>query len=199
MKSIIRKKVILVCLLLGLLMTAMLTMGNTGCDSAADKERKVVDNQQKIYADSQPVPFFNRSLARGLWIDFYRAQNTARATYSQINDMYGNLRFSTPSMGYPIPYDTQLTDPTQRVDGGAVIDQAEPNGLFTSKNSDATIVFANNDDGTVSPIYSELKVTCFPFPVKWVNDHWERVKEAEPSIKLTPVDGEEGDPKDHTS
>ncbi len=99
-----------------------------------------------------------------------------------------DVLFETPSQGYPIPVDTQLTNPLQpawhSVDS-AVIEQAEPNGLFSSKNSDATYVMALNDDGTVSPIYTELKVTTFPFPVEWDSNlkRWVRT-EGKPTISI---------------
>ncbi len=88
--------------------------------------------------------------------------------------------------------DTQLTNPQQVIWRGysehgyasGVVDQAEPNGLFTSKNTHATIIFPTNGDGTVSPVYSESDVNCYPWPVKIVDGLVVRVKEAEPSIKL---------------
>lgn len=168
-----------------------------GCDETADeRERQQVNNQQDIYNQAQPIPRYDWSLARHLWIQFYDSQNKQVTTFSYITPITGGQdMFSCPSMGYAIPRDTQLTNPHQvtYTNGGAgVIDQAEPNGLFTSPNTDATIIFCLNDNGTVAPVYTEMKVTGFPFPVKWEVDsnhpqgHWVRVGQAS-NIELNPA------------
>lgn len=179
------KKFILITVVLAIASITLL-----GCDdSDVKKESEGVGRQQDVYNENQPAPFFDWSMPRSLWNDFYVIQNKTTSTWSYIQPMTGGRPlFETPSMGYPIPMDTQLTNPLRYVytgAGPAVVEQPEPNGLFTSKNTDATIVMATNGDGTVSPVYTEQKVTCFPFPVKWVGDHWERVS-GEPTIKLTP-------------
>jgi len=158
-----------------------------GCDSSANREEAVaVDRQQEVYRKSQPVPFFDYSLQRDLWIQFYVAQNANVATYSYITPQNtGQVLFETPSIGYPIPMDTQLTNPQARVPHlESVLPQAEPNGLYTSPNTDATIIMAANDDGTVSPIYTEMKVTTFPFEVKWDGTKWVRVQGGKTNISL---------------
>jgi len=49
---------------------------------------------------------------------------------------------------------------------GSVIEQPEPNGLFSSKNTVGTWVLCTQSDGTVYPVYTELNVTAFPFPMQ---------------------------------
>lgn len=175
--------------LIALLVAAAMAFTLSGCiEDATESESNAVDRQQDAYGKYQPVPFFEWSPQRQLWIDFYKAQNETAGTWSYISSWDGQVKFETPSQGYPTPMDTQLTNPlkVQYSSSGAVVAQAEPNGLFTSANTDGTIIMATNTDGTLSPIYTELKVTCFPFPVKLVNGMWVRVKDAQPSIKLTP-------------
>ena len=46
------------------------------------------------------------------------------------------------------------------------MEQAEPNGVYSSKNTDATYVLCVRDNGDVAPVYTEHKVTTFPFPVE---------------------------------
>jgi len=170
-----------------LMMIAILS----GCQGADEWERKQVNEQQALYNKNQPIPRYDWSLSRHLWVQFYDAQNREVTTFSYITPLNGGApMFECASLGYALPRDTQLTNPHQIAwAGGAsgnygVIDQAEPNGLFTGPNSDATIIFAMNKNGTVSPVYTELKVTAFPFPVKWVRDtdypqgHWVRVGES---------------------
>ena len=162
-----------------LMMIAILS----GCQGADEWERKQVNEQQALYNKNQPIPRYDWSLSRHLWVQFYDAQNREVTTFSYITPLNGGAPvFECASLGYALPRDTQLTNPHQ-VHYGEVIDQAEPNGLFTGPNSDATIIFALNKNGSVSPVYTELKVTAFPFPVKWETDaehpqgHWVRVGE----------------------
>lgn len=155
---------------IGFIALAAVLVALSGCTTTADtKESDKVRVQQDIYASSQPIPQYDWSLARHLWVQFYDAQNQEITTFSYIRPMSGgNPVFDCASMGYALPRDTQLTNPVQKIPNtDSVIVQAEPNGLFTSENTDQTVVFCLNEDGTVSPVTTEEKVTAFPFPVKW--------------------------------
>jgi hypothetical protein len=78
------------------------------------------------------------------------------------------------SIGYPIPGATQYTNPSKieryEFAGGyasQVIPQADPNGLFSPSNEDATWVLCNAPDGSgVKPVYVEPKVICSPWKLK---------------------------------
>ena len=87
-----------------------------------------------------------------------------------IESITGKTFFHGPSIGYGIPCDTSLTNPLKAVriygEAATSIEQAEPNGLFSSKNTDGTWVLFVQLDGSVTPIYTEHKVTTFPFAVK---------------------------------
>jgi hypothetical protein len=74
-----------------------------------------------------------------------------------------------------VPYDTSLTNPltqNRRYWGTSkgvtvdVVEQAEPNGVFASKNTAATWVMCLGQAGTIEPVYVETKVTVYPGPVK---------------------------------
>ena len=155
----------------------------SGCivETADSKEAKQVRQQQMHYNEHQPVPFFDWSLQRDLWKKWYEAQNRANVSWYYIF----NLGTQDPvevgiSVGSPIPMDTQLTNPLQLSmalisdnEGGngryveGVIEQAEPNGLFTSKNTDGTVVMKLLKDGSICPHYTELKVHCTFNPTRW--------------------------------
>lgn len=159
-----RKFLILGFLLLGL---AACTQESIANDTAQ------VDKQQQQYAKVQPLPFYDWSQDRAAMIQIYNAKNEQRQTYAVITAQgTGAAIFACPSIGYPIPADTQLTNPDQALGNsyqGSVVQQAEPNGLYSSTNTDATYVLCLRDDGKITPIYTEQKVTLFPFPVKIVN------------------------------
>ena len=144
----------------------------TGCDdkSSDAKDQELVNKQQGQYGKVHPLPFFDHSIPRDVYTQIYEVVTTkAYTTYTIIESITGMTKFHGVSIGYGIPVDTSLTNPLQKYSGrhlaDAVIEQAEPNGLFSSKNTDGTWVLFVQSDGSVTPIYTEHKVTTFPFPV----------------------------------
>lgn len=141
-----------------------------GCDkgSADRKDQKAANAQQEQYAKGQPIPAFDWSLERGLVIDLYRVRNQRASTHSVWRSDRGLIEGDCPSYGYGIPYDTSLTNPLKPYRTGAGVtslEQAEPNGIFASKNTAATWVMCLGQSGTVEPVYVETKVTVYPGPV----------------------------------
>lgn len=143
------------------------------CTPSAERQDNTrVQDQQAHYATTQPVPFFDYSLDRDVLIQIYESKNEARQTSTVIESFSGELLFSCPSIGYGIAADVQITNPlapfrhsTESWSEGVTVEQPEPNGLFSSKNTDATYVLCVRDNGDVAPIYTEEKVTVFPFAI----------------------------------
>lgn len=141
----------------------------TACGVTSERADQVrVNDQQSVYSANQPIPYFDWSLERQLVTQLYEIRNRAVNTWAVVvSNGTGMALWSCPSFGYPIPYDTSLTNPLQPVySNGAVVEMAEPNGLFPSKNSDATWVMCIGNDGKANPVYAEAKVIVFPFPVR---------------------------------
>lgn len=135
---------------------------------------QTVEEQQTIYQSRQPVPRFEFSQERDTLIQIYWLRQEARATFTTFHSNgTGDVLFACPSRGYAIPADTQLTNPVQPYGTSAAnypmvtIEQPEPNGLYSSKNTDGTWVLCVRENGEVAPVYSELKVQTFPFEVTW--------------------------------
>ncbi len=150
-----------------LLSGSLLFAGCTDINSANQKEASQVSQQQQVYVDSQPVPAFDWSLERHLMIELYKARNNAVATYSYVRNLQGQVIFSCSSIGFPIPANTELTNPSIVTNGGSqsetgsgnvTLPQAEPNGMYSSPSSAGTYIFCLNQDGTVSPTYFEANV-----------------------------------------
>jgi hypothetical protein len=84
--------------------------------------------------------------------------------------MTGQIVEICPSIGYPIPYSTQITSPEriERVYQGEyeVISNPEPNGLYPPDNAAATIVNCVNPDGSLTPTYWEDNVFALPYRIK---------------------------------
>ncbi|MHC4690964.1 MAG: hypothetical protein ACYS5F_15260 [Planctomycetota bacterium] len=147
-----------------------------GCyeDSQETKDLKKVESQQSQYAKGQPVPAFDWSLERHLVAELYKIRNAKVATHAVWRSDYGLIEGDCPSMGFGLPYDTSLTNPLRATDEDAdgydkasltTIEQAEPNGIFASKNTSATWVMCIGDSGQIEPVYVESKVTIYPGPV----------------------------------
>ena len=128
---------------------------------------------------TEPIPTYDWSLERHLVIQLYNVRNQKSATHSVWRSDRGWVEGDCPSYGYGIPYDTSLTNPLVATDidnqgeehsyqGGALasIEQAEPNGIFASKNTAATWVMCLGESGSIEPVYVETKVTVYPGPVK---------------------------------
>lgn len=160
------------------LLLAILTfLSFLGCDATKSTESKVVAKvaqQQSQYAIGQPIPAFDWSLERHLVIELYKVRNQKAATHSVWRSDRGMIEGDCPSYGYGIPYDTSLTNPLMSTDEDqdgydqralTTIEQAEPNGIFASKNTAATWVMCLGESGNIEPIYVETKVTVYPGPV----------------------------------
>lgn len=154
-----------------------------GCNQARQttesRDAKRVQQQQGQYEKAQPIPTFDWSLERHLVIELYKVRNKKAATHSVWRSDLGAIEGDCPSYGYGIPYDTSLTNPLTATNinqqgeehwhqGGSLtsIEQAEPNGIFASKNTAATWVMCLGEGGTLEPVYVETKVTVYPGPVR---------------------------------
>lgn len=151
------------------ILLAMMALPLMGCEpTQEDADRKVVQAQQAQYAIRQPIPTYDWSLERHLVTELYNIRNRRVATHAVWRSDYGMIEGECASMGFGIPYDTSLTNPLQgsyyRNGGTVVVEQAEPNGIFASKNTAATWVMCTSKTG-LEPHYIESKVTIYPYSV----------------------------------
>lgn len=172
--------------------TLILAILATGCGPVSNPEandRNAVDRQQSQYQAAQPIPAFDWSLERDVAIQLYQARNEKVATHTVWRSDMGVIEGDCPSIGYPLPYDTSLTNPLKvmrpRLEVAVAIEQAEPNGLYPSKNSIATWIRCVTEKGE-APIYVESKVTAYPFAVvvDYATGRVSREPGASPSVVL---------------
>ena len=171
-------------------MSILLGVVLVGCsksESVETRDAERVQQQQSQYEKGQPIPAYDWSLERHLVIQLYNVRNQKAATHSVWRSDRGLIEGDCPSYGYGIPYDTSLTNPLSPMVHGydpyggvwtetsQVVEQAEPNGVFASKNTAATWVMCLGESGNIEPVYVETKVTVYPGPVK-VNYETNRVK-----------------------
>ena len=157
--------------------------------SVADVEQQQQYSGAMAIVQNQPVPDLGGySFERQIVIETYLARNNTIATYAYMISMDGKIIEICPSIGYPIPYSTQLTNP-QKIESpmsyGVILPNAEPNGLYPPDNAVATLVQCVNPDGSVSPTYIEWYVLAFPYRIK-SDVQLERIGETSFSVEVKP-------------
>jgi hypothetical protein len=145
----------------------------------------------KAITQNQPIPDLGGySFERQIVIETYLARNNTIATYAYMITMDGKIIEICPSVGYPIPYSTQLTNslvPTRNCGSGSgnctegVVANPEINGLYPPADAAATLVQCVNPDGSVSPTYIEWYVLSFPYRIA---SDVQLIKIGEPSFKV---------------
>ena len=176
-----------------LLALAVLALILTGCgkQNQDQKDQKAAQAQQSQYSSSQPVPAYDWSLERHLIIELYNMRNMKAVTHSVWRSDLGAIEGDCASIGFGIPYDTSLTNPLTAVDFGRssraleVVEQAEPNGIFASKNTAATWVLCAGSTGSIEPVYVETKVTTYPYSVNVDYDKNRVIKTGESSVSIS--------------
>jgi hypothetical protein len=142
--------------------------------TVSDVEQSQQQAGNMAIVQNQPVPDLGGySFERQIVIETYLARNNTVATWAYMFAMDGKIIELCPSIGYPIPYSTQLTNPSKidatRIEGMGhqvgVTENAEPNGLYTPSDAAATLVQCVNPDGSVSPTYIEWYVLAFPYRI----------------------------------
>jgi hypothetical protein len=136
-------------------------------------EQGSVNAQQSQYNKVQPIPFYDYSLQRQALIDIYNSKNLNQQTWDVVTSYSGKFLFQCEAVGWPIPADSQLSNPSQVVVGSGagsstyaygVVGQAEPDGIYTGQTQ-GTYILCARPDGKVAPVYTENNVQMFPFPV----------------------------------
>lgn len=166
--------------IVGITLLALALVACTPTNQSLQNDQVQTNSQLQQYQKVQPVPYYNWSEQRNTLIQIYNAKNEARNTWAVVESITGAALWACPSVGFPIPADTQLTNPEQLAatnysgSGGAgwvegVVPQMEPDGLYSSTNTDGTYVLCIRPNGKIVPIYTEQKVSTFPFPVTVVD------------------------------
>ena len=163
-------RVLLILLVLGGI--CLMTWACQSSDEMAYRQQEVGTRQ---LVQNQPVPNLGGwSFERQVVIDAYQARNRTIATWTYtFIPGTGEIVEICASIGYPIPYATQITNPAH----------SEPNGLYSPDSADASWVNCVNSDGSVSPTYWEPRVVAFPYRIKAARQ-LERADEHAPSFAI---------------
>jgi hypothetical protein len=152
----------------------VLSLTFSGCvdtTSTVDQVDRQQQEQQLQQAQAQTglpnlVNYTEKKLAKLL----VELRDEQVPTYTYISNQTG-LYFVCNSIGYGIPYATQVTNPEKVIDSsrytssgwGVTIPQAEPNGLFMPASADASWAICDDGKGGIAPIYVEAHLVVSPF------------------------------------
>jgi hypothetical protein len=146
----------------------------TACEpqqtTADQREREGTARLAGEAAAQAGMPGMSRFAEKKMLKRLYEERDSNRPTVSYVfAENSGKLFKLCDSIGMPIPYATQYSNPQKHVgnwDRGYVIGQPEPNGLFMPASADGTwvnCVFPGHPDP--APVFVEPKVITSPYPI----------------------------------
>lgn len=174
------KKVILFVIL-----SAIVVLSVIGCDPAPQSSDEVQKDQQETMlleaTKAVGMPAIKNFRERRIMKDIQElCDQDGLVTYSYMENgiskivpgktaLAGKLTYMGQTVGYPIPYSTQYTNP-EKVEyhgssyGWVTLPQADPNGLFKPTSAEGTWVLMKDPHGSeVKPVYCEPKIIAYPF------------------------------------
>jgi hypothetical protein len=186
------KKFVLVLCLAGLTLAADCHNGSGG-NAEQKQSATTAEMQQEAWRQIGMPDIVNfQEMRFAKQIQELRDQEVTTYTYTV--DRSGQLHFLCQSVGYGLPYSTQMTNPEKVARSGhnygyAVTPQAEPNQLYMPDNVDATWVLClDESEGDVDPIYSEPKLLVSPYPLNHVDSYYDA--EAQASTETPGIGGQ---------
>lgn len=146
-------------------------MGVDDCDSPHSSDTVQQAQQERILAEGTSavgMPAIKNFREKRELKDIIEMRDQeGLVTYSYtFSEQTGKFYFFCNSIGYPLPYATQYTNPqkisVERTQYGITIPQADPNGLFSPASADGTWVLCTHGK-KAAVVYVEPKVTTSPF------------------------------------
>lgn len=147
------------------------TLTASACtDEATKKEYQATDRQEDQYLTAQPPHAYDASQARENLIAAQDAMAYGADTWTVQYVEGVGITFECPSVGFPIPFGTNITNPSKiEVYRGSEweMEQMEPYGLYPPADVDATYGNCVLPDGTIGIFYSEPLLTGYGFDVEY--------------------------------
>lgn len=167
------KKVIAIVLMLVVLCGSF-----AGCVPASQQEeRDYTEQVKKQTLDSIGLPnlttFFEFSQLKEIY-EMRDDPNLIMYWYTKC-EMTGKWIYEGKCVGFGIPYGASITNPeTYLGSNGAVVDQAEPNGLYTNNvTTSATWVLTVGLNGEIEPNYCEPGIRVTPTKIERIRvEEW---------------------------
>ena len=142
-----------------------------GCDveeSGEQLQARQQAEQTKIAVQSTGMPAItNFTEKKNMKMILEMRDNAGLRTYTYMRDMHGNMHKLCDSIGYPIPYSTQYTNPQQVYKsqyGNIAYPMADPNGLYSPESANGTYVMClDPKEKKAVPIYVEENLITSPY------------------------------------
>lgn len=144
---------------------ALTALSLTACGTSVDTQQEMKTQQLMADADARigmpkVVNFTEKQLANQI-MELRDRPNLA--TYTYTIDMNGGAHCLGRSIGYGLPYTTQITNPERELFSTLALPQAEPNGLFSSDSTNATWVLLVGTKGpNVTYVETDITVSLEP-------------------------------------
>lgn len=161
-----------------LLALAIPLMGAEGCGDkdTSDTTQEQREQTQEMTAqahDKVGMPQITEYSERRLLKRIMELRDGEIGTHSYLVGEDNSVTKMCRSVGYGLPYGVQFVNPQKSVaiheihgDGVVTLPQADPNGLFSPRNVDATWVNCLTTSGEQQPIYTEERVITSPVPLE---------------------------------
>ena len=151
---------------LGVMAVLLATSANS-CNNSVDADNQRKQEASLLEANRQAgipniVNFAEKKMLKAL----YELRDQQLPTYTYLRSANGEFKFFCNSIGFPIPYGAQYTNPQKYDSTGLSLPQAEPNGIFSPSTAEATFVLCGDGNGKIAPTYVEDRVTASPFKIK---------------------------------
>lgn len=142
--------------------SALLALVACGPPSSNQQQVQQQEAQNKQGIQSVGMPAITHFTEMRNLKNIYELRDQTISTFTYITDLYGHLHKICDSIGYGIPYSTQMSPPTAYVDEGSGRYQEpfrEPNGLFPPSSAAGTWVQClNPKTKQIQPQYIEPEV-----------------------------------------
>lgn len=139
-----------------------------GCQSESDITQAEQQEQLMKEAGAQTgMPNIRNFAERKMVKRILEMRDDARlSTYTYFYSPFRGLRKLCDSLGYPLPYATQYTNPQKVLNHALVVSQADPNGLYAPSSSRASWVLCKvPGQQEAAVVYAEPDLMTFPYAV----------------------------------
>jgi hypothetical protein len=163
--------------LLFLLVFILALGGLTACTDStatADEEKEYTETIKQQSLDAIGLPDVTNFFEMGQLKEIYEKRDNPKLIcywYTK-NQMTGKYIYMGKCIGYGIPYSTQITAPTQGKNtsssyGPYTVEQAEPNGLYSTGSTSATWILSIKDEKSeINPVYTEEEILALDYKLR---------------------------------
>lgn len=162
-------------------------------DESQKEEFDATKRQEDQYTAVQPAHAYDVSQARENLIAAQDAMSYGADTWTVQYVEGVGVTFECPSVGFPIPFGTNLTNPEKIVQyrgSDWSMAQMEPYGLYPPADVAATYANCVLPDGSIGIFYSEPLLTSYGFDVVWDEElgRYTIPQDSEADVEATRVD-----------